>query len=100
MKSLIKPIGVSMLLGCATVALGQTMGPKIDRVDVKYIGPAAVSEEFVRSNIKLKAGVTYLPGLTQDDVHSLYGTGQFYNIRVAVDPADDGGVILTYYIQV
>jgi outer membrane protein insertion porin family len=89
-----------MLLGCATVAHGQTMGPKIDRVDIKYIGPASVSEAFVRANIKLKPGVPYLPGLTEDDVHSLYGTGQFYNIRAAVDPADDGGVILTYYIQV
>ncbi len=89
-----------MLLGCATVAYGQTIGPKIDRVDVKYIGPASVSEAYVRSNIKLKPGATYIPGLTEDDVHSLYGTGQFYNIRVAVEPADDGGVILTYYIQV
>ncbi len=69
-------------------------------MDVKFVGPASVSEDFVRSNIKLKPGATYLPGLTQDDVHSLYGTGQFYNIRVAVDQADDGGVVLTYTVQV
>ena len=31
---------------------------------------------------------------------SLYGTGQFYNIRVSVDQADDGGVVLTYIVQV
>src|SRR5271155_2654292 len=100
MKSIIKPLGVSMLLGCATAALAQSAGPKIDRVDVKFVGPASVSEEFIRSNIKLKAGSYYLPGLTEDDVHSLYGTGQFYNIRISVDPADDGGVILTYTVQV
>src|ERR1035438_7496256 len=100
MKSMIKPLGVSMVLGCATVALAQGLGPKIDRVDVKFVGPASVSEEFIRSNIKLKSGATYLPGLTQDDVHTLYGTGQFYNIRVAVDQADDGGVVLTYTVQV
>ena len=88
-----------MLLGCATAALAQTAGPKIDRVDVKFIGPASVSEDFIRANIKLKPGTTYLAGLTQDDVHSLYGTGQFYNIRVSVDPAGDG-VVLTYLIQV
>ena len=93
MKSMIKPLGVSMVLGCATVALAQGLGPKIDRVDVKFVGPASVSEEFIRSNIKLKSGATYLPGLTQDDVHTLYGTGQFYNIRVSVDQADDGGVV-------
>ena len=33
-------------------------------------------------------------------MHSLYATGQFYNIRVSVDQADDGGVILTYIVQV
>ena len=100
MKSLIKPLGVSLLLGCATAALAQTAGPKIDRVDVKFVGPASVSEEFIRSNIKLRPGSFYLPGLTEDDVHSLYGTGQFSNIRISVDPADDGGVILTYTVQV
>src|ERR1039457_4694089 len=99
MKSIIKPLGVSMVLGCATAAWGQSMGPKIDRVDVKFVGPASVSEEFIRSNIKLKSGASYQPGLTQDDVHMLYGTGQFYNIRVSVDPADDGGVVLTYTVQ-
>jgi outer membrane protein insertion porin family len=100
MKSIIKPLGVSMVLGCATVALGQGTGPKIDRVDVKFVGPASVSEEYIRGNIRLHAGSNYAPNLTEDDVHLLYGTGQFYNIRVQVDPADDGGVVLTYVVQV
>jgi len=100
MKSIIRPLGISMLLGCATAAWAQeAAGPKIDRVDVKFIGPESVSEDFIRANIKLKAGANYLPGLTQDDVHSLYGTGQFYYISVLVDQADDGGVILTYKVE-
>jgi len=89
-----------MILGCATAAWAQSTGPKIDRVDIKFVGPASVSEEFIRSNIRLKTGASYQPGLTQDDVHLLYGTGQFYNIRVQVDQADDGGVVLTYVVQV
>ncbi len=99
MKSIIKPLGVSLALGCATTALAQSAGPKIDRVDIKFVGPSSVSEDYIRSNIKLKNGSTYVPGLTQDDVHSLYGTGQFYNIRVGVDSADTGGVVLTYTVQ-
>ncbi len=99
MKSFIKPLGVSLALGCATTAMAQNVGPKIDKVDIKFVGPTAISEDFIRSNIRLKPGATYIPGLTQDDVHSLYGTGQFYNIRVAVDQADDGGVVLTYIVQ-
>jgi outer membrane protein insertion porin family len=93
-------VGFWLLVGCAGAAWAQVAGPKIDRVDVKFVGPASVSEEFVRGNIRLKPGATYLPNLTEDDVHSLYATGQFYNIRVAVDQADDGGVVLSYIVQV
>ena len=99
MKSIIKPLGVSLVLGCAVTSFAQTAGPKIDRIDVKFVGPASVSEQFIRSNIKTKAGSAYQMGLTQDDVHLLYGTGQFYNIRVSADQADDGSVVLTYIIQ-
>jgi outer membrane protein insertion porin family len=88
------------LIGSAMVTLAQTAGNTISRVDVKFIGPASVSEALVRNNLKLKPGVTYLSGSTQDDVHSLYATGQFYNIRVAVDQANDGGVVVTYIVQV
>jgi outer membrane protein insertion porin family len=59
-----------------------------------------VSEQFVRANIRLKPGDIYRPNVTEDDVHSLYGTGEFFNIRVAVDDADDGGKVLTYIVQV
>ena len=100
MKSLCRLVGASLLLGCATAAWAQDAGPKIDRVDIKFIGPASVSEQFVRSNIRLKAGDVYRVNLTQDDVHSLYGTGQFYNIRISAELADDGGVVLTYTVQV
>ena len=88
-----------MLAGATVAALAQSTGTKIDRVDIKFVGPASVSEEFIRSNLRLKPGASYLPGLTQDDVHSLYGTGQFYNILGSVDQANDGGVVLTYLVQ-
>ena len=100
MKSIIRPLGVSLVLGCAAASWAQSTGPKIDRVDIKFVGPASVSEQFIRSNIKTKSGGTYQMGLTQDDVHLLYGTGQFYNVRVSVDQTDSGGVALTYIVQV
>jgi outer membrane protein insertion porin family len=101
MKLLLRLIGIWLLLGCAQAAWSQPAGRTVDRVDIKYVGPASVSEQFIRANTRLKAGDTYLPNSTQtqDDVHSLYGTGQFYNIRVSVDPADDGGVVVTYIVQ-
>lgn len=100
MKAIIRPLGVSLLLGCATATWAQDVaGQKIDRVDVKFVGPESVSADFVRANIKLKAGQNYVPDATQDDVHALYSTGQFYLITVQVDQADDGGVIVTYQVQ-
>jgi outer membrane protein insertion porin family len=100
MKLFFRLFGIWLLLGCAPVVWAQPAGPTIDRVDVKFVGPASVSEQFVRSNIRLKAGGIYFPAATQDDIQALYATGQFYNIRVTADPGDSGGERLTYLVQV
>jgi outer membrane protein insertion porin family len=100
MKLFFRRFGIWLLLGCASAVWAQPTGPKIDRVDVKFVGPASVSEQFVRSNIRLKAGDIYFPAATRDDIQSLYATGQFYNIQVTADPGESGGVLLTYHVQV
>ncbi|MGA2853005.1 MAG: outer membrane protein assembly factor BamA [Verrucomicrobiota bacterium] len=99
MKLFFRLFGIWLLLGCAQVAWPQAAGPKVDRVDIKYVGPASVSEQFIRANISLKAGDIYRPSVTEQDIHSLHGTGQLYYIRVSVDPQDDGGVVVTYTVQ-
>jgi outer membrane protein insertion porin family len=99
MKLFFRLIGVWLLFGCASVAWPQTSGTKIDRVDIKYAGPATISEQFIRSHIRTKAGDMYRANVTQDDIKALYATEQFYNIHVTLDQADDGGVVLTYVVQ-
>ena len=99
MKLFFRFLGIGLLLAGASGAWAQMTGPKISRVDIKFLGPASVSEQFIRANIRLKADDTYLPNSTQDDVHALYATRQFYNIQVFVDRADDGGVVVTYKLQ-
>ncbi|MGH7979157.1 MAG: BamA/OMP85 family outer membrane protein [Limisphaerales bacterium] len=100
MKFCLRLLTICLLLACALGARSQEpLGPRIDKVNIQYIGPATVSEQFVRSHIELKAGDTYLPAATENDIHTLYATGQFYNIRLAVDQAPDGGVNLTYVVQ-
>ena len=88
-----------ILLASGSMALAQNAGPKIDRVEIKFVGSATVSNAFILDHIKLKAGDTYTASAGQNDVHSLYATGQFYNLRVKTDPAEDGGVVLTYLVQ-
>ncbi|MGH7941202.1 MAG: POTRA domain-containing protein, partial [Limisphaerales bacterium] len=100
MKFCFRFLALWLLLVSAFAARSQDdLGPRIDQVNIQYIGPATVSEQFVRSHIRLKPGDTYLPAASESDIHSLYATGQFYNIRVAVDQASDGGVNVTYVVQ-
>ncbi len=100
MKLFFRFLGVWLLFGCASVAWPQMTGPKIDRVDIKYAGPATVSEQFIRSHTRAKAGDIYRANVTEDDIKALYATEQFYNIHVTLEQADDGGVVLTYVVQV
>jgi outer membrane protein insertion porin family len=100
MKFIYRLLGTWLVLGCVSAAWAQPLGPKINRVDVKFIGPASASEQMVRSYIRLKAGATYFPAATVDDTRALYATKQFFNIHVTVDPDSDGGVVLTYLVQV
>src|ERR1022692_3950676 len=100
MKFFLRLYAVWLLLGCAPVAWSQTAGPKIDRVVIKFVGPATVSEQFVRVNIRVNPGDIYKINSTQDDVHALYATGQFYNIRVSVDQStNSSGVVLACIVQ-
>jgi outer membrane protein insertion porin family len=100
MKFFFRLIAICLLLAFAQYARSQeAIGPKIDKVNIQYIGPASVSEQFIRSHIQLKAGYAYLPAATENDIHSLYSTGQFYNIRIAIEQEPDGGVNLTYIVQ-
>ncbi|HEV2331237.1 MAG TPA: POTRA domain-containing protein [Verrucomicrobiae bacterium] len=102
MKFCFRLLAVWLLLACAFAARSQeSTGPKIDKVNIQYIGPASISEQFIRSHIQIKPGDAYVPtgSQTESDIHALYATGQFYNIRVAVDQETDGGVTVTYIVQ-
>jgi outer membrane protein insertion porin family len=79
-------------------ALAQFSSLKITRIDIKHVGPSTVSDDLIRSHIRVKVGDSYLPPAVDDDVKSLYGTGFFYNIQVA-RKEENGGLILTYVVQ-
>lgn len=101
MKFFFRLIAIWLLLaGVQSARSQEAMGPKIDKINVQFVGPASVSDAFVLSHIELRPGDTYLPAATENDIHSLYSTGQFYNIRIAIDQEPDGGVNLTYIVQV
>ncbi|MEY4387952.1 MAG: hypothetical protein RLY20_3235, partial [Verrucomicrobiota bacterium] len=70
----------------------------ISKIEIRHVGPATVSDELVRSNLRMKEGDAYIRLSVDDDVKNLYGTGLFYNIRVSESNAVNG-VELTYFVQ-
>ncbi|MFT6617970.1 MAG: outer membrane protein assembly factor BamA [Verrucomicrobiia bacterium] len=72
--------------------------PVIQQIEVKHVGPEAVSDELIRANIRVKVGDPLSSPSVNDDVRNLYGTGYFYNIRVAQERLQTG-VKLVYVVQ-
>jgi len=93
----VKLCGLMLALGWLPPAtLGQSS--KVAGVEIKHVGPPAVSDALVHGNIRIKPGDTYFPAAVDDDVRNLYATGLFYNIRVAASNAPSG-LVLTYLVQ-
>ena len=96
----------SLLRTAATLALsllfalsapGQT-GPQVKEIAIEHVGPAAASDELIKGHIRVKVGDPYNQGAIDDDVRNLYGTGYFYEIRVAQERLEDG-LKLIYQVQ-
>src|SRR5436190_20673419 len=98
MKFLLRLSWLWLLLALLPNAVAQLSGPKVARIEIKHVGPVAVSDDLIRSNIRVKPGDPYLPTAVDDDVRNLYSTGLFYNIRVGQEMTGDG-VVLTYAMQ-
>jgi outer membrane protein insertion porin family len=88
-----------LLLLSAWLPAGTAQTPnKVAEVKIEHVGPASVSDELIRAHIRVKPGDAYLPGASSDDIHNLYATGFFYNIRVGAEPTSKG-VVVTYIVQ-
>lgn len=79
--------------------LAQDPAPlSVEKIVIRHVGPASVSDDLVRANIRVKAGDPFTRLSVDDDVKNLYGTGYFYNIRVGEERGPQG-VTLTYTLQ-
>ena len=88
-----------LLLLCAWLPASPAQTPtKVAEVRIEHVGPVSVSDELIRAHIRVKPGDAYLPGASSDDIHSLYATGFFYNIRVGAETTPKG-IIVTYIVQ-
>ncbi|HEX4263387.1 MAG TPA: outer membrane protein assembly factor BamA [Verrucomicrobiae bacterium] len=97
MKFLFRLCGLLLVLACLP-ASAQISSLKVSKIVIKHIGPQSVSDDLIRANIRVKPGDPYLRAAIDEDVRTLYATGQFYDIRVT-DDNTPSGVTLTYVVQ-
>ena len=71
---------------------------RVKKIELKHVGPPAVSEALIKANIRVKEGDEFNRLSVDEDVRSLYATGYFYNIRVAEEDKGDG-IVLIYALQ-
>lgn len=87
-----------LLMASPPILQGQEP-PLVQAVRVEHVGPAAVNDAFIKSNIRVKPGDPYNPARVDDDVTNLYQTGFFYNIQVEEQVDANQGLTITYRVQ-
>ncbi len=99
MKFALRLCGLLLLFACLPAARAQVSSQKVFRIDIKHVERTpAVSDDFIRANIRVKPGDLYRRMAADDDVRNLYATGQFLDIRVT-DEQTTNGWVLTYILQ-
>ena len=79
-------------------AQGQAFAPRVHQILIRHIGPPAVSDEFIRANIRTKVGEPFARPTVDEDIKNLYATGYFFKIQVGEESTSDG-MDLTYALQ-
>ena len=99
LKGWLQVCALGVCVCCVTSVWAQENAPKISRIEIKFAGPASISEDIIRSNLRSRVGEPYRPITVDDDIRNLYKTDLFYDIRVTREKANDGSVVITYVVQ-
>jgi outer membrane protein insertion porin family len=93
-------LGICLLLSQGPRLVAQTagQGPIIRQIDVQFVGPTTLSKERVLDNLATKVGAPYNERLVEEDIKSLYATGNVTNARIFAEPIT-GGLKVTVLLQ-
>jgi outer membrane protein insertion porin family len=72
--------------------------PVIQQIDVQFVGETTLSKQRVLDNLATKVGAPYNDRLVDEDIKSLYATGNVSNARIFAEPVE-GGVKVTVLLQ-
>jgi outer membrane protein insertion porin family len=88
----------AILLAGLSAVQGQISTVRVNKIIIRHIGPPAVSEDFIRANIRTKEGEPFARPTVDEDIKNLYATGYFFKIQVGEENTADG-IDLTYAVQ-
>jgi outer membrane protein insertion porin family len=69
---------------------GQQAGAIVRSIEVQYVGPKTVSREKILSQIRTEIGQPYSNTVVEQDIRTLYKTGDLQNVRIFGQPEGDG----------
>lgn len=83
-------LATAFALHAPRTAPAQVEEVKIKSIEVQYTGPETVSRERILAQMRTKVGQTYSNGIAEQDIRTLYNTGQIQNVRIFGQPQGDG----------
>jgi outer membrane protein insertion porin family len=89
---------LSLLAAATLPAQVPGQAPLIQQIDVQFVGPTTLSKQRVLDNLATKPGSPYNERLVEEDIKSLYATGNVSNARIFAEPVT-GGLKVTVLLQ-
>ena len=100
MKLFLRLIGIWLLLGCAQAAWAQPAGPKVDRVDIRYVGPTNPSASSSSAPTSGSRPATFTAQVLPTTTFTRFTPpDSFTTSAIQLIRQDDGGVVVTYIVQ-
>ncbi len=65
-------------------------GPVVREIDVQYVGRATITRDRVLAQMRTTVGQPFNQTNVEEDIRSLYGTGDVTNVRIFSEPAASG----------
>jgi outer membrane protein insertion porin family len=78
------------LASAPTSARAQEEDIKIRSIEVQYTGPQTITRDRILAQMRTKVGQTYSHTIVEEDIRSLYATGQVQNVRIFGEQQGDG----------
>jgi outer membrane protein insertion porin family len=76
----------------------QQPGLIVRAIEIEFIGPVSLTRERVMANLATQVGQPFSERAVEEDVRSLYATGQVANVRFGVEPFEDGIKVTVYLL--